>query len=95
MNEESIEQPNNPSRAAGEFTIVVAPPPDLGGSAQSTPVNAAHLATLIGCLTEQVGVDRETAVGMAARALLLTPRKAASILKKHAYSVKRQSDSAP
>ena len=83
------------AKSVGEFTVVVAPSIDPGKAAQSDLVNAEQLATLVGCLTDHVGVDSETALSMGARAFVLTPRKAASMLKRRAYSVKRQSDSAP
>ncbi len=95
INEESVEQPKQLAKSVGEFTVVVAPSIDPGKSAQSELVNAEQLAALVGCLTDHVGVDGETAMSMGARAFLLTTRKAASMLKRRAYSVKRQSDSEP
>jgi 16S rRNA (cytidine1402-2'-O)-methyltransferase len=95
LNEESVEHPNKLAKEAGEFTVVVAPSLEVPGHAGRDLVSAEQIQILVGCLTEKIGVDREVAMTMAARAFLLTPRKAASMLKKHEYSVKRQSEPEP
>src|SRR5262245_55555837 len=88
INEQLVEYPHSNPKPIGEFTIVVTGQARETVDEQEAAQRSALAVTIVGCLTDQTGIDHSEALEMAARAVELEPRVVAKALKKYRYSVK-------
>ena len=71
---------------------MVSPVETSQGDREQAFDGATELAAMFGYLTDVRGIEDDRALAMAARAFDLSTRSAAKLIKKHRYSVKRQSE---
>jgi hypothetical protein len=74
----------------GEFTILVAPASQATKASHTQILTADQLSALLGCLTDQQGLQDADALQLVSRAAGVDEREARKLIKKYRISVKQQ-----